>query len=190
MVSHIWPRVRGGRLVEEDQRRPGDQAGGEVQAAAHAAGELGDRLVGGLLEAELFEQSAGGGARGGRAQPLQPAEHPQVLERREALVDRGVLAGDADQLADAVRLPGDVHPEDPGLPGVDGEQRGEHAQRGGLAGPVRTEHAEDLPLAHLEVDPVDRAEPAEILHQAGRVNSGGVCHLICLPRGEADTMRR
>ena len=35
----------GGRLVQEDQRRPGDQAGGQVEPAAHAAGEVLDRLA-------------------------------------------------------------------------------------------------------------------------------------------------
>ena len=39
------PRVEaGGRLVEEDQRGSGDQAGGQVETPPHAAGELRDLL--------------------------------------------------------------------------------------------------------------------------------------------------
>ena len=61
-VPHLTAGARveaGGRLVEEDQRRPGDQAGGQVEPATHAAGEGGDRLGGRLLEVELLEQLRG-----------------------------------------------------------------------------------------------------------------------------------
>ncbi len=135
-VPHLAARARiqsGGRLVEEDQRRPRDQARGEVQAAAHAARELRERLRRGLLEPELLEQVARRRASLGGAQPLQAAEQPQVLGRGEVLVDRRVLAGDADQLADAVRLAGDVHAEDRRRAGVDRQQRGEHAEHRRLA---------------------------------------------------------
>ena len=43
------------------------------------------------------------------------------------------------------------------------EQRGEHADGGGLAGAVRAEHAVDGAGLHAEVDAVDRAVVAEDL---------------------------
>jgi hypothetical protein len=76
-----------------------------------------------------------------------------------------------------VRFPGDVNAEHPRLPRVDRQQRREHLQHGGFSCPVGAEHAEDLPLAHVQVNAVDRAERAELLNQAGGVNSGcGGCH--------------
>jgi len=174
-------KISGGRVIR--LRR-------EVEAPPHPAGELRDRLVRGLFQVELSEQPLGGGARVGRAEPLQPAEHPQVLRRRQVLVNRRELAGHPDQLADAVRFTGNVNAEHPGLAGVDRQQRGEHPQGGRLPCPVRAEHAEDLALAYLKVDAVDRAKPTKLLDQAGCVNSGSSCHLIVLPRSKADTMRR
>jgi len=54
------------------------------------------------------------------------------------------------------------------------QQRGEHADGGGLAGPVRAQHAVDRPGADGEVDAVDRARLAEGLHQAGRFDREAV----------------
>ena len=44
---------------------------------------------------------------------------------------------------------------------------------GGLAGAVGTEQAEELGLAHLEVERVERADRAEILAEAAGVDRGG-----------------
>jgi hypothetical protein len=111
-----------------------------------------------------------------RPQALQPAEHPQVLGGRQILVDRRVLAGDADQLADAVRFADSVHAEYPGLPGIDRQQSGEHLQGSRLPRVIRAEDAEDLALLYVKVDSVDRTEPAEGLDQAGGVNGRCSCH--------------
>jgi hypothetical protein len=184
MVSHISPRVRGSSPVVGSSRKI---SGGRVIRLAARSRDL---LVGGLVETELRQQPVGGRTRVGRAQTLQPAEQPEVLAAGQVLVDRGELPGHPDQLADAVRLAGDVHPEYPGPAGVDRQQRGEHPQRGRLARPVRTEHPEDLAFAHLEIDPVDRPVPAEILHQAGRVDCGSTCHVISLPRSENEVVAR
>ena len=83
-VPHLAAGARvqaGGRLVEEDQRRARDQACREVEPPAHAARELRDRPVGGLLEAELLEQRAsrsrarppGAGPAGGRTATGSPS---------------------------------------------------------------------------------------------------------------------
>ena len=69
---HALPAARvepGRRLVEEQHRRPHDEAGREVEAPAHAAGVALDHAVGGVDELELLEQLAGpppgSGARAG-----------------------------------------------------------------------------------------------------------------------------
>ena len=78
MVSHICARVRGsrpgGRLVEEDERRLRDEARREVEAAAHAAGELLERTLGGIGQPELLEQLGGLRLRLGAAEAEQAGE--------------------------------------------------------------------------------------------------------------------
>ena len=56
----------------------------------------------------------------------------------------------------------------PGPPGRGLQQRGEHADGRGLAGPVGAEEAEDLALVHHEVDAVDRHHVAEVTHETFR----------------------
>ena len=168
-VPHLAAGARveaGGRLVEEDQRRPGDQAGGQVEPAPHATGELRDLLVAGVLEAEPAEQLLGGRARPLLVDAEQPAEQVEVLAGGEVLVDRGVLPGDADQLAHHVRVLLDVDAEDLRAAAVHREQRGEHLEHRGLAGAVGSEDAEDLAAAYLQVDAVDGPQVAEGLHEA------------------------
>ncbi len=59
-------------------------------------------------------------------------------------------------LADAVWFAGNVHAEDPGLPGIDRQQGGEHPQGRRLPRAIGAEDAEDLALAYMKVDSVDR----------------------------------
>ncbi len=75
-VPHLAAGARveaGGRLVEEDQRGPGDQAGREVEPAAHAAGELPDLLVGAPRRARS--------ARAGRAAVARDRAEPRPCRR-------------------------------------------------------------------------------------------------------------
>ena len=60
-LPHPHPAGRveaGGRLVEEEHRWPGDEAGGEVEAPAHAAGVALEDAAGGVGEIEVLEQLA------------------------------------------------------------------------------------------------------------------------------------
>ena len=93
-----------GRLVEEQHRRVGHQRAGEVETASHAAGVRLGRAVGGVDEVELRQQLAGALAAAPPAQVVEPADHVEVLEAGEVLVDRGVLPGQPDAPADL--LPG------------------------------------------------------------------------------------
>ena len=85
-----------------------DEAGREVEPAAHAAGVGADLAVGGVRDAEALEQRARAGDRLALGEPLQAAEQHQVLAAGEALVERGLLAGERDLLAHGAGLAGDV----------------------------------------------------------------------------------
>jgi len=71
--------------------RSGDQAGREIKAAAHAAGELRDRAASGVGEFELCEQVVADAVGPLGRQSLQATKQPEVLARRQVLVDRREL---------------------------------------------------------------------------------------------------
>ena len=84
-VPDLVARARvepGGRLVEEHQLRRDDDARGDVEPPAHAAGVVLDQPAGGLGEAERLEQLGGALLRRGAPEAEQPAEQDQVLARR------------------------------------------------------------------------------------------------------------
>ena len=106
-VPHLVARARveaGRRLVEEHQLGRHDEAGRDVEPAAHAAGVVLDQPAGGVGEVERLEQLGRARLRVGAAQAEQPAEQDQVLAAGEVLVDRGHLAGQADEAAHRVGL--------------------------------------------------------------------------------------
>jgi hypothetical protein len=143
-LPHLLPARRvqtGGRLVEEQHVRGENQAGGDVEPAAHAAGERLRRLVGRLGQAELLEQFVG--ALPGRrlADVEQPAEHDQVLPGAERVVDRGVLPGQADPAPHQPGLRPYVVAGDLGPAAVRPDQRAEDAYGRGLAGAVGAQQA-------------------------------------------------
>ena len=72
----------GGRLIEEQDRGRGQQAGGDVQAAAHAPGVGPHQAPGGAVQAELAGQVPGPAAGLAAGKPVEPADHDQVLLRR------------------------------------------------------------------------------------------------------------
>jgi hypothetical protein len=85
----------------------------------------------------------------------------------QVLVDRRILAGQPDQLADPVGLGEDVRAADPGGPGIGPQQGGQHPDHGGLPGPVRSEQAEHPAGRDRQVDPVHRQGLAEHLDLPG-----------------------
>ena len=83
-----------------------------------------------------------------------------VLAAREVLVDRGVLAGQPDDVAHGVGLGDHVVAEDRGVPRVGAEDGGEDAHGGRLAGAVGPEQSEHGAGLDLEGDPVEGADVA------------------------------
>ena len=150
-VPELDPAARvepGRRLVEQQQPRRADEAGAEVEPAAHAARVGAHEPVGGLGEAELLEHarrrsrvpSAGSWPK--RRATISRFSRPVIagstaanwparpISRRTALgLAAHVVAGDAQRA------------------GVGPQQRGDGAHEGRLAGAVRAEHGDDLARA-------------------------------------------
>src|SRR6185436_9968693 len=102
----------------------------------------------------------------------------EVLASGQRLVDRGVLAREADAQADGLRVGADVDAEHRRSPAVGGEDRGEDAHRGGLAGTVRAEQAEHGPWRDLEGHTGERDDLAEtlldVVDDDGRFGHGAI----------------
>ena len=192
-LPHLVARARveaGGRLVEEHQPRGDDDARGDVEPAPHAAGVVLDLAAGGVGDAERVEQLVGAVLRRPARVAEQPRHQDQVLAAGEVLVDGGELPGEADEAAHRVGLGDDVVPEHARAAAVGDQQRGEHLDRGGLAGAVGAEHAVDGAAGHGEVDAVDGAGRSEGLDEAGGLDGEGsacvhVSRTDCLTHGKS-----
>jgi hypothetical protein len=151
--------VEAGRgLVEEDHGRAGDERGGQVQAAAHASGVGLDRSVGGVQQVEALEEVRGSRLRLALGQVVEASDHDEVLGARQVLVDRRVLAGEADPRPQRSRVVDHVETGDPGATAVGREERGQDPDRRRLAGAIRAQQAEHGAGLDRQVDPAQRLD--------------------------------
>src|SRR6185369_3569749 len=82
----------------------------------------------------------------------------ELLARGALVPGAAALRDVADAAAHLARVLEQVGAGDDGLAAVGRDERGQHPQRGGLAGTVGPEEAVDLPLPDGEVDPPDRLD--------------------------------
>ena len=160
-----------GRLVEQDELRIVEQPAGDEQPPAHAARELVDGVVAAIEQARKPERTIDG--RGDVADAVEAREHLQVL-----------LDGDVD--VEVVELRDDAH-LGPGLLGplrqlviehpehalVGDRLAGQQPHRGRLAGAVGPEQAEADARVDVQIQPVDRPDLPERLHDTLQLDR---CH--------------
>ena len=141
-VPERAPRLRvqtSGRLVQEDQFRVVDQCQGDRQTLLLTPRELHRSRPGALAQVDRVDQLLGRQMVG-----VETAEEIQQFGDRQARIQRHTLELDSDPLLDRWSVLGDVHPEYRRRPGVRFAQALEDLNRGRLAGPIGTEHAEDF----------------------------------------------
>ncbi len=142
-LPHLAPAARvhaRGGLIEKQQIGSHDQAGPDVQPAAHPARVGAHRTAGRAGQVEGGEQLIGSLLAGGAGQAAQAAEDDQVLVPGQVLIEGGELAGHG-------------HP-DTGGAAVRPGQGSQDADGGGLARPVRPQKPEHLAAPDRQVDPV------------------------------------
>src|SRR3954451_20438163 len=122
----------GRRLIEEEHWRVSDERAGEVEPTSHPSGVPARDAAAGVVEPKLLEQLAGPLLAAPTAEVVQAADHDQVLEAGEILVDRGVLTGDPDVAAHSLWIGGDVKTGDLGMPTIWLHQGGKDLHRSGL----------------------------------------------------------
>jgi hypothetical protein len=165
--------MSGRRLVQVQHPGPADQAGGQVEAAAHASGVGLRAPPGGVGELEPRQQLHRPRPCLAAAQAEQAADHDQVVGPRQALVDGRVLAGEPDELTHLVRVPLGVVAAYPRHAAVGSQQRGEDADDGGLAGAVRAEQPEHGAGPRGQVHAGQRRRLAETLGESPRLDRVG-----------------
>ena len=156
---------RAERLVQQQQARPLDQGARQRHALLLAARELLRLAVGEGHELRRRKDGIDAVADFPCRQPfhLQPvgdiSPDAHVREQRVGLEhqDDGPLVG---------RRAGNVAPVEHDAAFAGRLETGQHAQQRGLAASRRTEQGEELVLADVEADAVDRRHPAEILRNA------------------------
>ena len=162
-VPHAQAAARveaGGRLVEEQQLRAADERAGEVEPPPHAAGvRLGDP-VGGVLQAEALEHVVRPPPRLRPVEPVEPAEHPQVLAAGEVLVDGGVLPREADDATHGLRVAQHVDAGDAAVPASGRSSVARMRTVVVLPAPFGPSRPSTVPVCDVEVDAVERAHLA------------------------------
>ena len=106
---------------------------------------------------------------------VEPADQDEVLAPGQVAVDRGELAGQADDAAQRARVADDVVAGDGRPAAVRREERRQDPDRGRLAGAVRTEQPEDRAFLDAQVDPGQGVDVAVRLRQTDRFDREG-CH--------------
>jgi hypothetical protein len=172
----------GGRLVEEQKSWLVDEREREVEPALHPARVAADLAVGRLGEPDAGDQAVAAALALVAGQPVHPGLEAHVLARRQERVERRLLEGDADRIADGGALLDDVVAGDPRRAGGRREEGGQHVDGGRLAGAVRAEEAVDLTGSDREIDPVDGARALlELANQALDLDPvvAAVCQSSC-----------
>ena len=144
ICSHSAARPRGSSPVVGSSRK---MAGGSAMSAATRSSRrrsppesVSAGRVGVLGHAEAFDAASSTRAlRSAAGQVVEAPEQVEVLADRELLVDRRALAGQADGATHDVGLAGHVEARHRGTPAIDGQQRREQLDGGGLAGAVGSE---------------------------------------------------
>jgi len=118
------------------------------------------------------------------------AEEDEVLPAGQLLVDRGVLAGQADRAADLVRMADDVVTADGCRAGVGAQQRREDPDGRRLARAVRSEDAEHGAAGHREVHSLKALGGPERLDEALGLDHQVVRHASTVPDGADGPLTR
>ena len=153
-------------LVEEQDLRGADEARGQVEAPPHPPGVRLHLAAARLVELEPLEDLQPPPARLRLVEVVEAPDELEVLEPRERLVDRRVLAGEPDRPANRALVGDDVVTGDRGAAPVGAQKGGDDPHGGRLARAVRAEQSEDGPALDREIDPLQGLDLAERLREA------------------------
>jgi sortase A len=155
-------------LVEEPEAGIAHEQGGERGAPALPGGESADGdVTDAAVGAGPGEGDVGIGAA---AHGLGP--EPDVLGDGEVVVEPGGGAEQGDVAADRAAVAAEVDAQDGGLAPHDGQQPGDGAEQGGLAGAVGPAQEHDLPGVGVEIDASKGGETAQEADRGAEADDG------------------
>ncbi len=171
------------RLVENQDRRVVKDRLREADALLEPFRQVPDDPRGDLRQAAALHRPVDLRSHlPGRHLP-DPGDEVEVGAHRHLAVERRRLGQVADPSLHLHRAVEDVVPPHPRRAGVGRHVAGENPHRRRLAGAVRPEESEDLPLVHFEGDPLDRGPSAEGLGQVLDLDHGihpSICQVPAL----------
>src|SRR3989475_9664346 len=129
------------------------QGEGDLEFLTHARREGLHSILSAVLEAEVLEEVSGAVLPVGKA--LQLRLEPEVLPCGEVVVEDDLGRDPTDPLLHVHRIPADVESGDGRVAFRHVCEAGEHLEHRGLAGPVRTEKAEDRARGDVQSDVID-----------------------------------
>ena len=140
------------RLVEKDDGRIVQQRSGDHDLAPHAFRVSAEQLVRQRLEAEVEERNELPDALAGRLRRngVERGDHLQIFQAGERLEHRAGFRHEADDALHLQRVATQVQPTDRRRPFRGLDHPCQHLQRGGFAGAVRPEEADDLSARDLK----------------------------------------
>ena len=176
-VAHLGDALRVeavGRLVEDEQLRTAQQRTGQAEPLLHAERVGLDRPAADAGQPHLLEHLVDPRPPGApRAARPGGVEQREVLPAGEVAVVRRPLDECADPGQHAAARSRHPGAEQLDLPAGGQHQPEQHPDGGGLARAVGTQESVDVAVADVEVDPVDGAQPAELLDQPAGGDDGG-----------------
>ena len=174
-VHGVQPRER---LVHEEHVGVVHDRGEELDLLLVALGQLLGAPVGEVGNVEPGKPGAAFVGSHVRRDPLQAREEDQLIEHGHLGVEATLLRQVAPRLSRQLAMVRAVQADRAGIGAQDAKR---DAHRGGLAGAVRAEESEDMPLGHFEGQPGkggDRAEsllePVDGQRHGAREHSPGV----------------
>src|SRR5579862_1049886 len=138
-----------------------DQSSCDLEPALHAAREVPHQTVTTVAEADHLENSVETLLADLRVDTVELGVETQVLRGGQIVVEGRVLEDEADLLPHLERVLRDIEPGDPGAARCRPQESAEHVDRRRLAGSVRAEESERLPLSDLERHGANGLEIAE-----------------------------
>src|SRR5690606_4463432 len=161
-----------GGFVEEEHARAVHEGARELEPTLHAAGERPHPATAYRLERGPCQRVLDGPSALLAWDVVEHGVDLQVLARREAVVEGGVLEHHAQDSPHRGRVTLHVVPHDAGAPLTGAHQRGEHVHGGGLAGAVGPEEREELSWGNGERHRRDRHHVSVAAAEVLRLDGG------------------
>ena len=171
-IDDLFGVEPGGGLVEDQHVGAVNQRLRQPDALPVAAREMADDLVPHVPERATLQHGVDAAGDLGAGDSLQPRHEVEKLDDFHFGVERRSFGQIADPLLHLEGLLGHVESGDGGLAQRGGQEPGQDPHRGGLAGAIRPEKADNFAAVDIKADVVDRNRRPVAFGQTLNFNHG------------------